>query len=137
MKLQRILISFAMASAVSLGAFTTAVAETIRTPLSSPVRIQGTSSGDRSSRCGFIPNSPNHQLVVSEPLVSLRFVVEGQGEPTLMIQNSQGRSECVMADRLSQGTIELPGAWERGNYSIFIGGRNGGSYSYTLSVSQD
>lgn len=110
--------------------------ETIRAPLTSTVTINGTTGGSQQSQCGFIGDRPSHQLIVTEPLVSLRFTLEAGGAPTLFIQNAQGRGECVMSDRLSQGTIELPGAWERGNYSVYIGDRNGENHSYRLSVSQ-
>lgn len=123
--------------ASSLGMATVAVADTIRTPIGAMVTVQGNSGGNQSSQCGYISTTPNHQLVITEPLASLRFTVEGGGQPTLMIQNEQGRSECVMADQLSGGTIELPGAWETGRYSIFIGDRTGGNHRYTLSVSQE
>ncbi len=114
-----------------------AVADTIRTPIGATVTVQGNSGGSQTSQCGYISNTPNHELVITEPLASLRFTVEGGGQPTLVIQNEQGRSECVMADQLSGGTIELPGAWEAGQYSIFVGDRTGNNHRYTLSVTQE
>ena len=110
--------------------------ETIRAPLTSPIIISGTTGGEQQSPCGFISNRPSHQLIVTESLVSLQFVLEAEGSPTLFIQNEQGRGECVMSDRLSSGSIELPGAWEGGNYSVYVGDRNGENHSYRLSVSQ-
>ncbi|MGB3494046.1 MAG: hypothetical protein WBA57_15050 [Elainellaceae cyanobacterium] len=41
-----------------------------------------------------------------------------------------------MSDRLSRGSIELPGAWEEGSYAIYVGDRSGESHSYRLSVNQ-
>ena len=114
-----------------------AYADTIRTPINSAVTVQGSSSGNQSSQCGYISNSPNHQLIITEPLVSLRFTLEGGGEPTILIQNAQGRNQCVMSDQFSAGTIELPGAWEEGRYDVFIGDRRGNSHRYTLSISQE
>ncbi|MGF1499049.1 MAG: hypothetical protein ACFB8W_19820 [Elainellaceae cyanobacterium] len=116
---------------------TVAQAQTVQTPIQSGYTSRGTSGGSRSSQCGFIASQPNLRLEVTEPLASLRFRVEGGGEPTLMITNQQGRSECVMSDNLSGGTIELPGVWEQGAYSVYVGDRAGNSHSYTLSISQD
>lgn len=113
-----------------------AQAETIRAPLTSQVTVSGTTGGDQSSQCGFISARPSHRLIVTEPLVSLQFSLEAGGSPTLYIQNEQGRGECVMSDNLSSGNIELPGAWEEGSYSVFVGDRNGERHSYRLSVDQ-
>lgn len=112
-------------------------ADTIRTPINSAVTVRGNSGGNQSSQCGYISNAPNHQLIITEPLVSLRFTLEGGGEPTILIQNDQGRNQCVMSDQLSAGTLELPGAWEEGRYNVFIGDRRGNSHGYTLSISQE
>ncbi|MEL6322041.1 MAG: hypothetical protein AAFQ57_15560 [Cyanobacteria bacterium J06626_14] len=112
-------------------------ADTIRTPIRNTVTVQGRSGGNQSSQCGFISDTPNHQLVVGEPLVALRFTLEGQGQPTLAIQDEQGRIECVMSHQLSDGTIELPGAWEAGRYNIFVGDRSQGRHGYSLSVRQE
>ncbi len=124
-------------AASSLVSTSAVYADTIRTPINATMAVQGSSGGNQSSQCGFIANTPNHQLIITQPLASLRFTLEGGGQPTIMIQNAQGRGECVMADQLSSGVIELPGVWEEGRYSIFIGDRTGGSHRYTLSVTQE
>jgi len=131
------IISVSVLIAPLVGVIPGAIADTIRTPISTSVTVQGNSGGNQSSQCGFISRSPNHRLIVTEPLVSLRFTLEGSGEPTIVIQNEQGRRECVMADQLSSGTIELPGAWEEGRYDIFIGDRTGNSHNYTLVIDQE
>jgi hypothetical protein len=140
MKLQPILQSITLAGIISASVllYTTAVrADTIRTPIGNTVTVQGRSGGGQSTQCGFVSDTPNHQLVITEPLVALRFTLEGQGRLTLAIQDEQGRIECVMAHELSNGVVELPGAWEAGSYDIFIGEQSNTTHSYTLSVSQE
>ncbi|MEB3355336.1 MAG: hypothetical protein VKK04_01220 [Synechococcales bacterium] len=116
---------------------TVAQAQTVRTPIQSGYTSRGNSGGPQSGQCGFTAAQPNLRLEVTEPLASLRFRVEGGGAPTLMITNGRGRSECVMSDNLSGGTIELPGVWEQGVYDVYVGDRSGNSHSYTLSISQE
>uniref|UniRef100_A0ACD5GPU0 Uncharacterized protein n=1 Tax=Desertifilum tharense IPPAS B-1220 TaxID=1781255 RepID=A0ACD5GPU0_9CYAN len=41
-----------------------------------------------------------------------------------------------MSDNLSGGVLEVPGYWEQGTYSLYVGDRAGGSHNYTLSVSR-
>ncbi|MEM7772076.1 MAG: hypothetical protein AAGA75_18950 [Cyanobacteria bacterium P01_E01_bin.6] len=140
MKLQHVFraTAFAGTLAASLLINMTAVqADTISTPISNTFTVQGSSGGTQNSQCGYISATPNHQLVITERLVALRFTVEGEGQPTLAIQDEQGRIECVMSHQFSNGIIELPGAWEAGRYNIFIGDRTGGNHRYTLSVIQE
>ncbi len=125
-----------LAFAIALISATAALSDTVRTPLQSAVTLRGTSGGARSSSCGNISNQPNHQVQVTEAFTSLRFRVESGGQPTLFIQSSNGQSECVMADGFSGGSIEIPGVWEQGTYSVYVGDRSGQSHNYTLSIRQ-
>lgn len=134
MKRTRFVFPLAIVS-VLLGA-TVALSDTVRTPLQSAVTLQGTSGGSRSSSCGYISGRPNHQVQVTESFTSLRFRVESGGQPTLFIQSPNGQSECAMADGFSGGSIEIPGVWEQGTYSVYVGDRAGGSHNYTLSIRQ-
>jgi hypothetical protein len=115
---------------------TVALGELVRTPIQSEVTLQGNSGGSRSSQCGYIANQPNHQVEVTEDFTSLRFRVTSGGQPTLLIQSQGGQSECVMADGFSDGSIEIPGVWERGVYSVYVGDRGGNRHSYTLTIRQ-
>jgi hypothetical protein len=105
----------------------------VQTPLATPVTVTGSSGGSQSSQCGFISGSPTQVVVVSQP-TSLRFKLQGQGQPTLLIQGPVNR--CVMADQFSGGVIEVPGVWEQGTYSVFVGDRTQTSHPYTLSITQ-
>lgn len=106
---------------------TTASADTVQTPLASPITVSG-SSGQVQSECGFNAGSPTQVVVVNQP-TPLRFTVEGQGQPTLWIKGPVNR--CVMTPGSS---INVPGVWEQGTYSVFVGNLAEGSHPYTLSI---
>ncbi|MBW4659425.1 MAG: hypothetical protein KME15_12180 [Drouetiella hepatica Uher 2000/2452] len=107
----------------------------IQTPLASAVTVTGSSGGAQSSQCGFISDTPSQVVVVSQP-TPLRFkVVQGAGQPTLRISGPV--NQCAMAEGSSGGTIEIPGVWQPGTYSVFVGDRAQGSYPYTLSISPE
>lgn len=122
------------ALAATLAITTVAYSNPVQTPLSSPVTVAGSSGGGQSSQCGFIGNAANQVIVVSQP-TPLRFTLESQGQPTLWITGPVNR--CVMADGLSGGSIELPGVWQPGTYSVFVGDLNQGSHPFTLSITQE
>jgi hypothetical protein len=109
----------------------------VQTPLGSTVTVNGNSSGATSGQCGFVPSNPTQVVQVTEAFTSLRFSVQGAGSPTLMVVGPNGRTQCVMADSFSQGSVEIPGVWEQGTYSVFVGDRNQGSHAYTLSITQE
>lgn len=101
-----------------------------------PLVVTGTSGGSQASQsCGMIGATPNHVINLSANFNYLRFSVQSAGQPTLLIQGPNG-SSCVQADSFSKGTIQLPGYWEKGTYSVYVGDRAGGHNSYTLSVTQ-
>jgi hypothetical protein len=104
-------------------------------PSSSIVSLSGTSGGSkRDPGCaGFVSETPNHTVQVTADS-NLRFTLEAKGEPTLLIIGAQGQTFCVQADRLSNGKVEIPGRWTRGNYSVFVGDRTSGRNPYKLSI---
>lgn len=106
----------------------------VQTPLASPVTVTGSSGGAEASQCGYIPGSPSQVVVVNQP-TPLRFRLQGQGQPTLWITGPVNR--CVMADSFSGGTIEVPGVWEQGTYSVYVGDLGQSSHPYTLSITQE
>jgi hypothetical protein len=106
----------------------------IQTPLSSPVTVTGSSGGSQSSQCGFISGTPSQVIIVSQP-TPLRLSLQGQGQPTLWIKGPVNR--CVMADDLAGGKIEVPGVWEQGTYSVFVGDRSQNGHPYRLSITQE
>ncbi|WP_416670978.1 hypothetical protein [Egbenema bharatensis] len=125
---------FPTALAATLAIATTVQGNPVQTPLSAPVTVNGSSGGGQASQCGFISGTPSQVIVVNQP-TALRFKLEAQGQPTLWIAGPVDR--CVMADGLSGGQIELPGVWEPGTYSIYVGDLAQGSHPYTLSITQE
>jgi hypothetical protein len=119
---------------MALAIATTAQADTVRTPLQSEVQITGTSGGSQSSSCGFISGTPSQVVVVDQP-TPLRFSVESQGQPTLLITGG-GQNRCAMADDYSGGRLQIPGVLNPGTYSVFVGDRAQSSHPYTLRISQ-
>jgi hypothetical protein len=97
-----------------------------------PMVVTGTSA---SQACNTNGAAPNHVINLSDNFNYLRFIVKSPGQPTLLIKGPNG-SSCVQADSFSKGTIQLPGYWEKGTYSVYIGDRAGGQHSYTLSLTQ-
>lgn len=126
----------AIALLVSLAGY--AQAQAVLIAANSPtVTLRGVSGGPKkSSGCaGFVANTPNHVVQVTEDS-NLRFSLQAAGEPTLMISGPSGQTFCVQADSLSGGRIDIPGRWNQGNYTVFVGDRNKGQQSpYTLSIS--
>jgi hypothetical protein len=106
----------------------------VQTPLAAPVTVSGTSGGSQASQCGFIPAEPSQVIVVDQPS-PLRIKLQSQGQPTLWITGPSNR--CVMADSAAGGAIEVPGVWEQGTYSVFVGDMAQGSHPYTLSITQE
>lgn len=123
------------ALALALGFAGGAIANPIQTPLSANVVVNGSANGGQSGQCGYVSNTPTQVVRVTEDFTSLRFSVQGGGQPTLMVTGG-GRTQCVMADRFSGGAIEIPGVWERGTYSVFVGDRAQGNHPFTLSITQ-
>ncbi|MBF2001307.1 MAG: hypothetical protein IGS50_21985 [Synechococcales cyanobacterium C42_A2020_086] len=119
------------ALAATLAIALAAHSETIQTPLSSTVTVTGTSGGAQPSQCGFISDAPNQVVVVDQP-TPLRFKLQAQGQPTLWIQGPVNR--CVMADSFSGGNIEIPGVWEQGTYSVYVGDMAQSGSPFTLSI---
>lgn len=125
------------AIAAALTFSTAAQANPNRTPFTTPIQATGTSGGPQSSQCGSISSTPNQVVQVTESAATLRFRVEGQGQPTLLITGGTISPICVMADSRSNGTIEIPGRLQQGTYSVFVGDRSNGSFPYVLHIRQD
>lgn len=101
--------------------------------------IQGSSGGPvNSGNCGFIANSPNYTLNLSQRVDYMRITVQAVGgQPTLLVVGPQPNdSFCVLGDRGSGLQPEISGVWEPGNYRIFIGDRTGTRHQFTLNISQ-
>jgi hypothetical protein len=99
-----------------------------------PLTVTGTSGGTQASKgCGMIGATPNYVVNLANNFNYLRFTVQGAGQPTLLIQGPNG-SSCVQA--VPGGNIEVPGYWEKGSYSIYVGDRAGTQHPYTLTITQ-
>lgn len=124
-------LAFPTAVAATFAVATIAYSNPVQTPLASPVTVTGSSGGAQQSDCGFISGTPSQVIVVNEP-TPLRFKLQSQGQPTLWITGPVDR--CVMA---AGSSIELPGVWEQGTYSVYVGDLSQGSHPFTLSITQE
>ncbi|NJR39052.1 MAG: hypothetical protein HC781_09725 [Leptolyngbyaceae cyanobacterium CSU_1_4] len=122
------------AIAMTMAIATSVYSVPVQTPLTAPLSISGNSGGSQASQCGFIPAEPNQVIVVNQPS-PLRLTLQGQGQPTLWITGPSNR--CVMADTNANGTIEVPGVWDQGTYSVFVGDMAQSGQPFTLSITQE
>lgn len=123
-----------LAATVTSPARSQTLTQTFLAQSSTTIEASGTSGGPRASSCGFIANSPNQVLQVTEPFAPIDIKVQSTGDYTLMIEGPNGYSECVMAHDFGGGIIESPGVLNQGNYNIYIGDREGASHSFTLQI---
>lgn len=99
-----------------------------------PLELQGTAEASQVSiGCGMIGSTPNYVVNLTNNFNYLRFTVQSAGQPTLLIKGPNG-SSCVQA--VPGGNIEVPGFWEKGTYSIYIGDRVAGQHPYTFGITQ-
>jgi hypothetical protein len=77
-------------------------------PNAQPIQVSGMSGGSQKDKncAGFIASAPNHLVQVTED-TDFRFVLQGSGQPALLIRSSTGQSFCVPADSYSQGKVEI------------------------------
>jgi hypothetical protein len=111
-------------------------AEPLRIAASSPqVQVAVKSGGPRNSDCGFLPEQASQQIEIDPAYVEqsgfLRFSVQGGGEPTLVVIGPAGRF-CALPN---QGVAQQSGVWLPGRYDLFVGDRQGGRHSVTLTIS--
>lgn len=127
------------AIAAVIGSTTAAMAVPARvvTQQSQPVSFQGMSGGSIVSDCGNISEEPSQQLQLTDEFAQasgyLRFVVEGAGDPTLLIEGPAGRF-CVLSDHAMDKGPEAVGYWLPGTYKIYVGDRGAQSHPYNLSI---
>ena len=102
--------------------------------------IEGNSGGFVDSQgCGFIADSPNHQMNLSKRIDYMRLTVQANGgQPTLLVLGpNSGDSFCVLGDEISGLRPEISGVWEAGNYEIYVGDRSGSQHQFVLNISTD
>ncbi|MBD1861288.1 MULTISPECIES: hypothetical protein [Trichocoleus] len=100
-----------------------------------PQVLTGTSGGAKSSDCGYVSNTPSQVIQVTQAVPYLRFAVQSEGQPTLLIDGPGGRF-CSLADTYSQKPAQISGFWSPGTYSVYVGDRGQGQHAYRLSISQ-
>ncbi|HIK33799.1 MAG TPA: hypothetical protein IGS17_11950 [Oscillatoriales cyanobacterium M59_W2019_021] len=89
----------------------------------------GTSGGAiDTGNCGYISNTPNHQLILSEDFDYLRVAVTDAEGLTLLVRGSDSEF-CAPRDP------QQSGYWPKGTYEIFVGDRARAGHPYTLSIS--
>ena len=100
-----------------------------------PWKLTQTLTGESTLNCDANPAIANWVIEMTQPFPYLRFSIESEGEPILIIEGPGGRF-CVLADNYSGNHPEISGLWDAGTYNIYIGNRTPGDYSYTLQISQ-
>lgn len=101
-------------------------------------RLEGRSGGPvESADCGYISQTPNQVLQVTERINYLRLNVQSdQGQPTLLVEGPGGRF-CVLADQVSGRGPSLSGVWLPGQYSVYVGEQQPGVRNpYVLVISR-
>ncbi|MBE9040687.1 hypothetical protein IQ235_07830 [Oscillatoriales cyanobacterium LEGE 11467] len=124
---------FAISIAIAIGLVTarTAVAQTLELSpgFTEPTTVDGIAGGtSNSGNCGYISETPNHELVLTDDFDYLRVWVDGAENLTLLVRGPGGEF-CAPRDP------QQSGYWEEGTYSIFVGDRVGTDENYTLSIS--
>lgn len=100
-----------------------------------PLEFTQTLAGETLLNCDATPTSANWTIEMTQPFPYLRFSIQSEGEPILIIEGPGGRF-CVLADNYSGDNPEISGLWDAGTYNLYIGNRTAGDYSYTLQISE-
>lgn len=100
-----------------------------------PLEFTQTLTGETTLNCDSTPAIANWVISLTQPIPYLRFSIQSEGEPILIIEGPGGRF-CVLADNYSGDNPEISGLWDAGTYNIYVGNRTPGNYSYTLQISQ-
>jgi hypothetical protein len=108
-----------------------------QTPLSGVVQQSGSVNPERSTNCGFLPNTPVQNLQVNEDFASLDIDVTGDSGITLYIEGANGFMECFTTDNLSGSSIDAPGLLNRGTYSLYVGNNSSVPTNYILTIRQN
>jgi hypothetical protein len=99
--------------------------------------IQGISGGKKSSGdCGYIANTPNYVINLSEATYSLNVILDAQqGKPSLLILGP-GKSDrfCVFGEPNIGKNAQMGGYWMPGQYLIYVGDDLGNHYPFTLRI---
>lgn len=100
-----------------------------------PLSVEGTAVGGTNSNCGDTPAEPQHAIEMTQQFPYLRFSLQSEGEPVLLIDGPGGRF-CVLADNYSGSNPEISGLWDAGTYYVYVGNRTPGNRTYTLTITE-
>ena len=108
---------------------------------SDSLTLTETSGGDRQD-CGYHGEEPDYIINLQQDFTYLRFSVEGEGTPTLLMigpldTNNKARY-CSQTASDSEEHAEHSGYWSAGKYEVYVGEREKGvQTSYELTVTQE
>ncbi|MBE9160028.1 hypothetical protein IQ265_24845 [Nodosilinea sp. LEGE 06152] len=122
------------AAALALGAGVASAQPVAQTPLSQPVQASGSINPSRPSNCGVLGDSAVQVLQVTQAFAAVDISVNGTNGLTLLIQGSNGFSECHTG---GGGTINAPGLLNQGTYSFFVGNNSQTPTSYNLTIREN
>lgn len=105
-----------------------------QTPLSQPLQNSGSVNPSRPSNCGVLGDNAVQILQVSQDFAAVDIAVSGTSGLTLLIQGSNGFSECHTG---GGGSIHAPGLLNQGSYSFFIGNGSQIPTSYNLTIREN
>lgn len=113
----------------------------ISADFSDPMTLTETSGGDRQN-CGYHGEEPDYIINLQQDFTYLRFYVEGQGKPTLLMigpLNTDNKARyCSQTDPVSGENAEHSGYWSAGKYEVYVGEvESGVQTSYELMVTQE
>jgi hypothetical protein len=98
--------------------------------------LSGSSGGPVNSQdCGFIAQTPNHVIQITDDLPYWRIMVTTSGSPTLLIDGPTGRYCMLPEGSANSGVLQYSGYGTPGNYNIYIGDRQQGQNPYRISIS--
>ncbi len=135
--MRTLLKSFTLSTATFVLALGTGVAlaqPVAQTPLSQPVQTSGSVNPSRVSSCGVLGDGAVQILQVNQDFAAVDIAVNGTSGLTLLIQGSNGFSECHTG---GSGTINAPGLLNQGTYSFFIGNSSTTPTSYNLTIREN
>ncbi|MBD2113679.1 MULTISPECIES: hypothetical protein [Cyanophyceae] len=124
----------AAALALALGTGVASAQSVAQTPLSQPIQTSGSVNPSRPSSCGVLGDGAVQVLQVNQDFAAVDIAVNGTSGLTLLIQGSNGFSECHTG---GGGTINAPGLLNQGTYSFFIGNSSPTSTSYSLTIREN
>ncbi|PSN78358.1 hypothetical protein C8B47_17320 [filamentous cyanobacterium CCP4] len=122
------------AAAIALGAGVASAQPVAQTRLSQPVQASGSVNPSRPSNCGVLGDGAVQVLQVTQDFAAVDLTVNGTSGLTLLIQGSNGFSECHTG---GGGTINAPGLLNQGTYSFFIGNSSQTPTNYTLTIREN